>query len=346
MSTRLIDLRSDTITQPTPAMRRAMAEALVGDDVMGDDPTVSALEKEVAARLGKEAAVFVPSGTMANQIAVRAHTEPGDEILLETNSHIYFYEAGGIGAISGVIARCVSGRRGIFGAADLLPCLRPADVHFAPTRLVCIENTHNRGGGSVWPLETMREVGSFAQSHNLRCHLDGARLWNASVANNVSESAYAACCDSVSVCFSKGLGAPVGSALAGTEKFIHRARRFRKQFGGGMRQAGIIAAGALHALHHHRERLAEDHANAQHLAKHLSGLRGIGINPQEVETNIVRFEVESMPAPTLAELLNQKGVRVLATGPTTLRAVTSLMVTREDMEATLEIFKTLLQPTC
>ncbi len=343
MSHRPIDLRSDTITQPTPAMRRAMADAIVGDDVLGDDPTVTALENEVAARLGKEAALFVPSGTMANQIAVRAHTEPGDEILLESNSHIYFYEAGGIGAISGVIPRCVTGRRGIFGAADLLPCLRPSDVHFAPTRLVCVENTHNRGGGSIWPLDALSEVGAFARAHNFRCHLDGARIWNASVASNVPESDYAACCDSVSACFSKGLGAPVGSALAGTKLFIQKARRFRKQFGGGMRQAGIIAAGALYALQHHRDRLAEDHANAQHLAKGLSVLPGLHIDPREVETNIVRFEVESMPASTLAGLLKQQGIRVLATGPNTLRAVTSLMVTLEDMETAINVLKGILE---
>ncbi len=343
MSTRSIDLRSDTITQPTPAMRQAMAEAPVGDDVLGDDPTVAALETEVARLLGKESAVFVPSGTMANQIAVRAHTEPGDEILLDANSHIYYFEGGGIGAISGVIPRCVSGRRGIFDSADLDPLLRPSDVHFAPTRLVCLENTHNRGGGSVWPLDTMREVGAFARAHNLRCHLDGARIWNASVASNVSESDYAACCDSVSVCFSKGLGAPVGSALVGTKAFIQRARRFRKQFGGGMRQVGIIAAGALHALHNHRDRLAEDHANAQSLAKSLNGLPGIRIDPQEVETNIIRFEVESMPASVLVDQLNQHGVRVLATGPKTVRAVTSLMVTSDDMEATCSIMKRILE---
>ncbi len=343
MAIRFIDLRSDTITQPTPDMRQAMAVAAVGDDVLGDDPTVAALEEEVAAVLGKDKALFVPSGTMANLIAVRAHTEPGDEILLDANSHIYFYESGGLAAISGAMPRCVQGRRGIFGAKDLDPLLRPADAHFPPTRLVCMENTHNRGGGSIWPLETMREVAAFARGHHLRSHLDGARLWNACVATQIPESDYAACCDSVSVCFSKGLGAPVGSALAGGNDFILRARRFRKQVGGGMRQAGIIAAGALHALRHHRDRLSEDHANARALAKGLGHMRGISFNPEEVETNIVRFEVESMSAGRLVEQLSQKGVLMLATGAKTVRAVTHLMVSSDDIEAALRILEELLE---
>ena len=264
-----IDLRSDTITQPTPAMREAMARAEVGDDVFGDDPTVTRLEARTAEILGKEAAVFTPSGTMANQLALRAHTEPGDEILVDGNAHIYYYETGAPAALAGVMCRCLPGVRGLFTVADVEAALRPADQHFAPTKLVCLENTHNRGGGSVWPMERIREIADVSRARGLRLHLDGARLWNAAVATGIPERDYAAHFDSVSVCFSKGLGAPIGSALCGTREFIQRARRFRKMYGGGMRQAGIIAAGALHALEHHRARLAEDHANARALAEEI-----------------------------------------------------------------------------
>jgi threonine aldolase len=331
-----IDLRSDTITQPTPAMREAMARAEVGDDVFGDDPTVARLETRVAEMLGKESAVFTPSGTMANQLALRAHTEPGDEILVDANAHIYYYESGAPAALAGVMCRCLPGVRGVFTAADVEAALRPADQHFAPTKLVCIENTHNRGGGSIWPIERIREVAEVSQARGLRLHLDGARLWNASVATGIPERDYAAHFDSVSVCFSKGLGAPVGSALCGTREFIQRARRFRKMYGGGMRQAGILAAGALHALEHHRARLAEDHANARALAEGLSRLPGLEIDPASVQTNIVRVQVRKTPAPSLVGALDQAGVRVLATGPDTLRAVTSLMVSSGEISVVLE----------
>ena len=250
MDTRLVDLRSDTITQPTPAMRQAMTEAIVGDDVFGDDPTVRALEEATADLLGKEAALFVPSGTMANQLAIRCHTQPGDEILLDGNAHIYWYEAGGSAALSGVICRVLPGKRGIFSGEDVRVALRPLDVHFPPTRLLCAENTHNRGGGSIWPIEQLRQVCQIAQEAGLQTHLDGARLWNASIATGIAESEYTKGFDSVSVCFSKGLGAPIGSVLAGSQTFVARARRFRKQFGGGMRQVGIMAAGALYGLKH------------------------------------------------------------------------------------------------
>ncbi|HNQ89365.1 MAG TPA: GntG family PLP-dependent aldolase [Verrucomicrobiota bacterium] len=329
---RVVDLRSDTVTLPTAAMRRAMAEAEVGDDVFGDDPTVQRLEARTADLLGKEAAVFVPSGTMGNQIALRAHTEPGDEIVVESEAHIYYYEGGAPAALSGVMCRCVAGRRGVFRGTDLESVLRPPDVHFARTRLVCIENTHNRGGGSLWPLEAILDVAATARRHDLRLHLDGARLWNAAVATGIPERDYAAPFDSVNVCFSKGLGAPVGSALAGTREFIARARRFRKQFGGGMRQAGLLAAAALHALEHHRERLAEDHAHARYLAAALARLPGVGIDPDAVQTNIVRFQVTRQSAREWVETLAAAGVRVLATGPDAIRAVTNLNVNRADIE--------------
>ena len=229
-------------------MREAMTRAEVGDDVFGEDPTVKELEAETAALLGKEAALFTPSGTMANQLAVRSHTEPGDELLVEANAHLYYYEAGAPAALSGVMCRPLPGRRGIFNGSDLEAALRPSDSHFPRSRLVCVENTHNRGGGKIWTLEQIQDVADAARRHELQLHLDGARLWNAAVATGIAESRWAAPFDSVSVCFSKGLGAPVGSALVGSKAFVARARRFRKMFGGGMRQAGIIAAGALFAL--------------------------------------------------------------------------------------------------
>jgi threonine aldolase len=335
----MIDLRSDTITQPTPEMRRAMAEAAVGDDVLGDDPTVIELEKRAAEVLGKEAGVYMPSGTMTNQVAIRAYSEPGDEIIIQATAHSYFLESGGPGALSGVMCRLLPGVRGIFTAGELRAALRPTNYHFPRTKLVCVENTHNRGGGSIWPIETIREVESVAREAGLKMHLDGARLWNASVATGIPEREYAKYFDSVSVCFSKGLGAPVGSALAGSAAFIDRARRFRKMFGGGMRQAGIIAAGALYALEHHRDRLAEDHANAKALAEGISRLGGIELDVSGVETNIVIFRVTSMPAAELAEKLHAAGVRVLPTGTDTIRAVTSLMVSAEDIRAAVEIFR-------
>jgi threonine aldolase len=338
-----IDLRSDTVTLPTPAMRAAMANAEVGDDVFGDDPTVRSLEERTAALLGKEAAVFVPSGTMGNQIALRAHTEPGDEILIEANAHIYYYEAGGPAALSGVMCRCLAGDRGVFTASALEAALRPADQHFPRTRLVCVENTHNRGGGKVWPMDRLQEVAAAARRHELRLHLDGARLWNASMATGIPERDYTALFDSVNVCFSKGLGAPVGSALAGPADFVARCRRFRKMFGGAMRQAGVIAAGARHALEHHRDRLAEDHANARRLAEGLAGLPGVGLQPADVETNIVLFRVTRRKAADLAAQLNDRGVRVLATSPDTIRAVTNLNVSHSDIETALTIIAEVLR---
>ena len=333
----MIDLRSDTITQPTPEMRRAMAEAVVGDDVLGDDPTVIELERRTAEVLGKQAAVYMPSGTMTNQVAIRAWTEPGDEIVIEAEGHSYFYEGGGPAALSGVTCRLIAGRRGIFDAAQLKAALRPSNVHFPRTKLVCVENTHNRGGGSIWPMRTIEAVAALARASGLRMHLDGARLWNASMATGIPERQYAGHFDSVSVCFSKGLGAPVGSALAGEAAFIERARRFRKIFGGGMRQAGIIAAGALYALDHHRERLAEDHANARRLAEGVARLSGAEIDPSSVETNIVIFRVTARPAAEVAAALTKAGVGVLATGADTIRAVTNLMVSTDDIDKAVKI---------
>jgi len=337
-----IDLRSDTVTRPTPEMRRAMAEAEVGDDVLGDDPTVARLERRTADILGKEAAVYMPSGTMTNQVAIRTWTEPGDEIILEASGHSYFYESGGPAALAGVMCCLIEGERGLFTADQMRAVLRPKNEHFPRTKLVAIENTHNRGGGTVWPLDQIADVAAAARQAGLKMHLDGARLWNAAVASGTPEKRYAEPFDSVSVCFSKGLGAPIGSALAGSAEFVARARRFRKMFGGGMRQAGIIAAGALYALEHHRRRLAEDHAGAKRLAEGIAPLEGIEIDPETVETNIVVFAVTGMPAAELVERLGAVGVLVLARDARTIRAVTNLNVTAGQIDETIEKFAAIL----
>ena len=332
----MIDLRSDTITLPTPEMREAMAQAPVGDDVFSDDPTVNTLEERVAEMLGKEAAVYLPSGTMTNQVAVRTHTKPGDEILLDENAHIYFYEGGGTAALSGAICRLIPGERGIFGTVEMETVLRPVDVHYPRTKLVCLENTTNRGGGKVWPLEKIAEVENSARKNNLKMHLDGARLWNAAIALQVPEAEITRYFDSVSVCFSKGLGAPVGSALVGSHDFILEARRFRKQFGGGMRQAGIIAAGALYALENNRKRLAEDHANAKMFANGLAEIQGIEINPDDVETNIVMFGLTKMSSHDLLKQLGEQDTHMLPMNNNSIRAVTNLMVTEKQIPEALE----------
>jgi len=332
----MIDLRSDTVTLPTPEMREAMSQAFVGDDVFGDDPTINNLEERVAEILGKEAAVYMPSGTMTNQVAIRTHTEPGDEILLEQSAHVYFNEAGATAALSGAICRLIPGDRGVFGAEDLEAAIRPVNDHYPRTKLVCVENTANRGGGKVWPLEKLAEVKKTAHENGLKIHLDGARIWNAAAAMNIPESEIAKHFDSVSVCFSKGLGAPVGSALAGNNDFIMEARRFRKQFGGGMRQAGIIAAGALYALENNRERLTVDHDNAKIFAKGLAEINGIDINPDDVETNIINFRVQGMTKDELIEKLNKQGTHVLPKDSITIRAVTNLMVSESQINIALD----------
>ena len=336
-----IDLRSDTITQPDDGMREAMARAVVGDDVLGDDPTVQALEQHTADLLGKEAAVFVPSGTMANQLAIRVHTRPGDAMLLDANAHIYFYEAGAPAALAGVHSKLLDGQRGQFTAAQVEAAIPPRDDHFAQPSLVCLENTHNRGGGSVWPLEKIGAVAETARRHNLALHLDGARLWNASAASGISEREYAAQFDTVSVCFSKGLGAPVGSALAGSAEAIARARYYRKQQGGAMRQVGILAAAARYALDFNHARLADDHENCQRLAKGLAKLPGLSVDEAGAETNMVFIDTGKQSAAALAKRLDDLNVRLLDTGPNTLRAVTNLTVNREEIDQVLAAFEQL-----
>ena len=330
----MIDLRSDTVTKPSDAMRSAMASAMVDDDVLGHDPTVLELEQRTAELLGKEAALFVPSGTMANQLAIKTHTVPGDEIIIEAQSHIFWYEAGAPAVISGVMCHRVEGDHGVFTAGDVRDAIRGQDIHYPQTSLVCLENTHNRGGGKVWPIERIADVAASARAAGLKLHLDGARLWNASVASGISEGEYAKYFDSVAVCFSKGLGAPVGSAIAGDADFIKLAKRFRKMLGGGMRQSGIIAAGALFALDNNRGRLAEDHANAKRLAEGLAEIDGIEVDPADIETNLVYFGVANGRTDELVAGLEAAGVSLLGSGDS-CRAVTNLMVSAADIETTL-----------
>ena len=341
---RPIDLRSDTVTRPTDAMRRAIAEAEVGDDMFGDDPTVTRLEARVCDITGMEAAVFVPSGTMANQIAIRSQTEPGDEVICHPDSHIVHYETGGPAALSGVTTRFADGPRGTFTADTVRALVRPDDQHFAVTRLVSLENTHNRGRGRVWPLEQLHAVIETAHDLGLRAHIDGARLWNASVASGRSVREILGPADSVSVCFSKGLGAPAGSAFASDAATVKRARRFRKMFGGAMRQAGVLAAAALHALDHHIDRLADDHANARLLAERLAEIPGVISSPDEAETNLVYFDLSDSlgPAQAVCDALAAEGVLVLAEGPRTIRAVTNLHVSRADIDRAAATIASLL----
>ena len=340
-----IDLRSDTVTRPTLAMRKAMSEAEVGDDVFGEDPTVNALQEKIANLLGKEAALFVPSGTMANQLSIKSHTQPGDEVIIEASSHPYNFEGGAGAALSGIQFQCLKGVRGILDASQIEEAIRPADHHFPVTRLVCLENTHNRGGGSIYPLEKMVEIYQLAKSKGLLLHLDGARLWNASVATGTKPHEYAQWADSVSVCLSKGLGAPIGSLVAGSKLFIDRVHRFRKMFGGGMRQVGIIAAAGIYALDHHLERLKEDHQNAKRLAVSLKEFKGVSIDPKHVETNIVIFDVANtgMRGSQVAEAMKKEGVLIHAFGKTQIRLVTHLDVTAADIEIALKAFEKVLR---
>lgn len=340
-----IDLRSDTVTKPTPAMRQAMAEAEVGDDVFGEDPTINALQEKVARMLGKEKALFVPSGTMANQLAIKSQTQPGDEVIIEASSHPYNFEGGAGAALAGVQFYCLPGVRGIIEASQVEEAFRPFDHHFPVSRLICLENTHNRGGGSIYPIKNIVEISQLARSKGLLVHLDGARLWNASVASGIKPAEYARWADSVSVCLSKGLGAPVGSLLAGSAAFIDRAHRFRKMFGGGMRQAGILAAAGIYALDHHLDRLEEDHRHAKYLAQGLSELRGVSLDPDQVETNIIIMAVAGSGLTThqVAGVMKELGVLVHAFSKNGIRLVTHIDVSQGDIEKALDAFKRVLQ---
>jgi threonine aldolase len=336
----IIDLYSDTHTRPTPGMRRAMAEAEVGDEQMMQDPTVNALCERVAALLGKEAAVYLPSGTMANQIAFRVQCRPGDEIILDETAHPIHAEAGGAAALAGAMLRGIKGERGIFTGEQVRAAVRSGSRHEPRSRLLSVENTSNHGGGAVWPLTRIHDVTEMAREHRLACHMDGARLMNAVVASGVTAEVFAEPFDSLWIDFSKGLGAPVGAVLAGSRALIDEAWRFKQQMGGAMRQAGIIAAACLYALDHHVERLAEDHANARHLAEGLAEIPGIDLDPATVETNIVWLEIHGpISAPDLAAALKERGVLIGAFGPTRMRAVTHLDVDRADIDAALQALR-------
>ncbi len=342
MATAPIDLRSDTVTRPTPGMRRAMAEAEVGDDVYGEDPTIRALEARVAERLGHQAAVFVPSGTMGNQVAIGVHTRPGEEVILEESSHPFHYENGAISALWGAQPRTVAGQRGIFTPAQIRAASRGNDDHLPRSRLLIIENTHNRGGGTVWKPEVFADVVAAARAAGLLVHLDGARLFNAEVAAGVPVSTWARQTDSTTVCFSKGLGAPVGSVLAGSTAFIAEARRLRKRLGGGMRQAGFLAAACLYALDHHVARLTEDHENARVLARRLAEIPGVRIELDRVETNMVYADLP-VDAPTFVPRLRAAGLRVNSVGPHTIRLVCHLDVDRAACERAADILRASLE---
>lgn len=336
-----IDLRSDTVTKPTAAMRVAIAEAEVGDAVIDVDPTVDRLEKMTAEILGKEEAVFMPSGSMTNQVAIRVHCDRCSEFICEADAHIYFYEQGAFAQLSGLVAHVIPGDSGVLHVDQLRDEIRGENEHMVRTRLVCLENTHNRWGGRIQPQSNVIEICDWAQENGLKRHLDGARLWNAAVATGKSEAELCQPFDSVSVCFSKGLGAPVGSALAGPADFIYEARRARKLFGGAMRQAGIIAAGAVHAIENHRDRLSEDHAAAQRLGEIAGNCEVLTIRGGRIDTNIVVFEIDPEwgTADELATSLQQRGVRCLAIGKHSIRFVTHLDVTANQIEEACEIIQ-------
>ena len=334
-----IDLRSDTVTKPSPGMREAMARADVGDDVFGEDPTVNSLQQKVAGMLGKEAALFVPSGTMGNQVCIKVHTQPGDDVIAEKGCHVFNYETAGMAFLSNVQVHTVEGKHGAFSVSDVKRAIRPKAYYMPRTRLICMENTHNRAGGTIIPLDIIKEMSALAKTEGIKFHLDGARLWNACAETGILPDEYASYFDSVSVCLSKGLGAPVGSVISGTTEFIAEARRYRKIFGGGMRQAGILAAAGLYALENNVSRLREDHANARQLARELSSIRGFDIDMESVQTNIIIISLERLgktPDEVLA-ILKEKGVLLTLGNYLGVRAVTHLDVSTEQVKRAARI---------
>lgn len=340
---RVIDLRSDTVTKPTPGMLQAMAAAELGDDVLGDDPTVQRLQAVVAERLGKDAGLFVPSGTMGNQLAIRAQTSPGDQVIVEDGAHVYRYEAGAPAALSGVQLTCVPAPGGLLSWDLVEAAFNPANVHCAPPALVCLENTHNRAGGRIVPQALVAAVGAGARTRGLRVHLDGARLWHAHVAGGLPLAELAAPADTVSVCFSKGLGAPVGSVLAGDREVIARACRLRKMWGGGMRQSGLLAAACLYALEHNLGRLAEDHARASAIARGLDHPSLAVSHP--VDSNIVIVDAAGAGADTrLVAHLAGRGILVLGFGPGRVRLVPNLMNSDADIARVIEALNAFPRP--
>lgn len=339
--TKPVELRSDTFTQPTQAMLKAMFAAKVGDDVFGEDFSVNELEAHVAEMFGMEAAVFCPSGTMTNQIAINVHTRPGDEVICEQGAHVYFYEGGGIGRLSGCQARTIAGDRGRITAEQIATVINPDDVHRPRTRLVCLENTCNRGGGSTYSMQQMKAIRALCDDQQLSLHLDGARIFNAIVANNESPRDYGKIFHSISVCLSKGLGAPVGSVLLGTSDFVKQARRTRKVLGGGMRQAGYLAAAGLYALKNHVERITEDHNHAKMLAEALNQTSWVK-QVLPVETNIVIFEVSApFAARDYVKQLHEQGIKAAAISDSHIRFVTHLGISKTAVERAIDILRLL-----
>jgi threonine aldolase len=331
---KLIDLRSDTVTRPTPAMLKAMVSSPLGDDVLGDDPTINKLQNETAKLLGKQAGLFVPSGTMGNQIAVKSHTNPGDEVILDYECHIFRYEVAASAIMAGVQFNAILGPGGVMSYEQIKNAIRPSDIHQPPTTLVCLENTNNRAGGTLYPLNEIKKISALCRKNKIKMHLDGARLWNASVASGVSLKVYSKYFDSVMVCLSKGMGCPVGSELVGDKEFIEKARRNRKMLGGGMRQAGILAGAGLYALENNIKRLSEDHKRAKILAEMISNIDSIDIDLKSVQTNIVVFDISRTgctPEKALKKLA-AKGLLVVSFGSTRLRAVTHLDVSDSDIK--------------
>ncbi|PYM16600.1 MAG: low specificity L-threonine aldolase [Candidatus Rokuibacteriota bacterium] len=338
-----VDLSSDTVTRPTREMRQFMCDAEVGDEQKLEDPTVTLLQEMVADLLGKEAALFLPSGTMCNEIALRVHCRPGDEMLAHRTAHPIHFEGGGPAALAGVNVRALDGERGQYDADAVAAAIRPENRYMPRSRLVWVEQTSNLGGGSIWPLERIVAVTDVARRQGLSTHLDGARLMNAVVATGITALDYAAPFDSAWIDFTKGLGAPVGAALAGSRDFIKDAWRLKQQMGGAMRQAGIIAAGGIFALRHHVKRLADDHQNARRLAAGLATLAGVALDPTTVDTNIVIFDLRGrLDAPAAVAGLLERGVRMGAMGPRTIRAVTHLDVDADGIERALEAARSVL----
>ena len=329
-----IDLRSDTVTLPTPAMQAAMQEVPLGDDVYGEDPTVNQLQDFAAELTGFEAALFVPSGTMGNQVAIATHVGRGAEVIMPYGAHIYEYEPGALAVISGALPRLIAAPLGIPEVADIASQVRN-NIHQAPTQLVCLENTHNKAGGTVVPLKRTQEIANLAKSHNLPFHLDGARVCNATAALNCSLEEIAKPFDTMSLCLSKGLAAPVGSVVLGSKEFITKAHRYRKMLGGGMRQAGILAAAGIVALRDMRERMIEDHERASELAKGLANIEGIFINMETVQTNMVYFRIDD--AAEIAEAMKKRGILCNALTSDSIRLVTHYQITDDDVQKTIQV---------
>ena len=338
---KIIDLRSDTVTKPSLGMRQAMAKAVVGDDVFDDDPTVQRLEAIVAKLLGKEKALYVPSGTMGNEVCLKILTRPGDEVLCEAGSHIYKNEVGAASALAGIQLHIVKGNRGVFTAEEIEPEIPVPDVHHPTMSVIAIENTHTTAGGTVFPIDEVRKIRKLADRHKIKMHLDGARLWNACIATGLKPVDYAKYFETVTVCLSKGLGAPIGSVLASTQELIFEARRVRKRLGGGMRQVGIIAEAGIYALKNNFARIKEDHHNARWLAERLVEIPGIEIDMETVQSNLVVFDIAGTGKKVreAAEALKKRGVLVVPFGGFTLRAVTHLDVDKRDLERAVKMFQ-------